>query len=106
MFLACSVQRRVAAGFASRRNPDWEAIIWYVHTPLQTGTASVNHIARTNCEGEEEFLFAPYSAFTVSELPRPSKRSRQSRAQPAEVHVEVAHDNIAVPEDVDVMDWH
>ena len=89
MFLACSVQEDVAMDFVERRNPAWEGIVWHIYVPLKSGTASVNHIARTNCEGEDEFLFAPYSAFTVLKV----EWSAGSTMIPQEVHIMASVDN-------------
>ena len=89
MFLASSVQEMVAEGFVQRRNPAWEGIIWHIYAPLMSGTASVNHIARTNCEGEDEFLFAPYSAFTVLQV----DWAAGTTMSPHEVHIMACVDN-------------
>jgi hypothetical protein len=32
----------------------------------------VSYVERSNVEGEEEYLFAPYSPFTVTKVPLPS----------------------------------
>ena len=72
--------------FVERRNPAHEGIVWHIYVPLKSGTASVNHIARTNCEGEDEFLFAPYSAFTVLEV----EWGAGSTMIPHEVHINMS----------------
>ena len=106
MFLACSVQEDVAMDFVERRNPAHEGIVWHIYVPLKSGTASVNHIARTNCEGEDEFLFAPYSVFTVRHVEWKSQPTVNAYAvQPHIIEVDVASDNLRHPPDLPLAPW-
>eukprot|EP00930_Biecheleria_cincta_P012166 TRINITY_DN115606_c0_g1_i1.p1 TRINITY_DN115606_c0_g1~~TRINITY_DN115606_c0_g1_i1.p1 ORF type:complete len:103 (-),score=5.47 TRINITY_DN115606_c0_g1_i1:150-458(-) len=63
----------------------------------------------SGCDEESEFLFVPYSAFTVRQngihKERPRKRQRLG-VEHWTVHVDVVPDNLDVAEDVDLVDWH
>ena len=57
----------------------------------QYGCYHVNYVDRTNVPGEKEFLFVPYSVFTVREVvwhPKPTWKD------PHIVHLDVADDNL------------
>jgi hypothetical protein len=72
-FLATSFNEKVAIEFTKRAhfNGRMPVAIWRVYvdprgkTELQYRCKHVNLVLRANVAGEEEFLFAPYSVFTV-----------------------------------------
>ena len=74
-FLATSFVREVAEGFmcfADRRGEP--CVLWEIHVD-PAGERSparrckhVNYVTRHNIPGEEEYLYAPYSPFTVREV--------------------------------------
>jgi hypothetical protein len=57
----------------------------------------------TNTLGEEEFLFAPYSTFTVLEVCVPD---RVTDADPVVVRLLAAVDNLREWEDLDLAPWY
>jgi hypothetical protein len=57
----------------------------------------------TNTLGEEEFLFAPYSTFTVLEVRSPD---RATDTDPVVVRVLAAVDNLHEAEDLDLAPWY
>ena len=73
-FLASSFSEAVATDFRDRADlpPDGSRILWRIHVdPAGEHDPSrrckhVNFIDRTHVLGEQEFLFAPYSIFTVT----------------------------------------
>ena len=61
----------------------------------------VNLVKKTNVPGEEEYLFAPYSAFIVV-----SARWRSGTvAEPHEIELLAAVDNREEPEDLPLAPW-
>ncbi len=57
------------------------------------------NLVDTNTLGEEEFLFAPYSTFTVVEV-------RVTDADPVVVRLLAAVDNLHEAEDLDLAPWY
>eukprot|EP00668_Euglena_longa_P038505 GGOE01049523.1.p1 GENE.GGOE01049523.1~~GGOE01049523.1.p1 ORF type:complete len:616 (+),score=191.23 GGOE01049523.1:131-1849(+) len=105
MFLATSVDRNTSvqqfcrrAGLQQRLPP----VLWVVHLDQQVGCMHVNHIKRSECEGEEEYLFSPYSVFTVQEVTWKEKPTWQD---PHVVHLLAAADNRLAPETLPLAPW-
>jgi hypothetical protein len=63
----------------------------------------VNFLDNTQNPGEEEFLFTPYSVFTVLSLHVPDRASVQD---PVVVQVEAAMDNTEEAEDLPLAPWY
>ena len=61
----------------------------------------VNLVKKTNVPGEEEYLFAPYSAFTVLS----ARWGAGTAAAPHEIELLAAVDNKAEPEDLPLAPW-
>ena len=72
-FLATSFNEGVAFGFLYRSHGEGEvpAVLWRIHvdpagkTDFRLRCKHVNYVRNTHKTLEEEFLFAPYSTFTV-----------------------------------------
>jgi hypothetical protein len=66
-FLATSLQESVAWGFmhraADRKEP---CVLWVIRVPPLC--MQVHFVQRTHIQGEEEYLFAPYSPFVVLQV--------------------------------------
>ena len=63
--------------------------------------AHVNLVKKTNVEGEEEYLFAPYSAFTVVS----AAWNLGTPLDPHVIELEAAVDNKEEPEDLPLAPW-
>jgi len=63
---------------------------------------NVNYLAKTNCPGEEEFLFSAYSVFTVEKYTWKDKPTWQN---PHEIYLKVAPDNMLEPADLPSAPW-
>ena len=61
----------------------------------------VNLVKKTNVPGEEEYLFAPYSAFTVLS----STWNAGTTAEPHVIELLAAVDNKEEPEDLPLAPW-
>ena len=61
----------------------------------------VNLVKKSNVPGEEEYLFAPYSAFTVLS----TTWNSGTAADPHIIELEAAVDNQAEPEDLPLAPW-
>ena len=61
----------------------------------------VNLVKKTNVPGEEEYLFAPYSAFTVLS----ARWGAGTVAAPHEIELLAAVDNKAEREDLPLAPW-
>jgi hypothetical protein len=59
----------------------------------------VNLVEKTNVQGEEEFLYAPYSVFTVSSVTVPNA------SNPIVIGLQAAIDNREEPEDSPLSPW-
>ena len=61
----------------------------------------VNLVKKTNVAGEEEYLFAPYSAFTVLS----ATWNAGTDADPHVIELRAAVDNKTKPEDLPLAPW-
>ena len=65
----------------------------------------VNLVEKTNVEGEEEFLFAPYSVFTVLSVAMPAS-GKANASNPIVIQLQAAVDNREEPEDLPLSPWN
>ena len=63
----------------------------------------VSFVSRTNVPGEEEYLFAPYSVFTIR---RVCWSDNPTANNPHVVELDVAVDNKEEPEDLPLAPWY
>ena len=121
MFIATSVEQdvsvhtflmRLPPAAASQSPPFQEPVLWRFHLdgalPPNRRCVHVNFIDRTDgtVHGEDEFLFAPYSTFTVRALewsPQPTVNAYLMR--PHYIDVNVASDNMLQPLDLPLAPW-
>ena len=100
MFLATSFDPTVAHSFATRdMKPNHVPVLFKVALDPTLGCNHVNFITKTAVQGEEEYLFPPYSAFRVVSPPR---------LEGLTWHVDIMAypDNKMVSEDVPLSNWH
>jgi hypothetical protein len=76
-------------------------VLWIVHIDPVLKCVHVNLVTRSNVPGEQEYLFAPYSAFTVIS----SKWGAGTNEDPHVIELSAAPDNKAAPEDLDLAPW-
>ena len=112
-FLATSFAEKVAKKFlvqshfnaGGARRP---AVLYRVHLDLRGATdvafrcMHVNLVQHTAVPGEEEYLFAPYSVFTVRAVAWNAGTARE----PHVVDLDAAIDNAEEPEDVPLAPWY
>lgn len=74
-FLATSLQKSTAIKFITRHNDVIHRVLWEVRLdprgakqPLYR-CQHVHYVHKTHVSGEDEYLFAPYSVFTVAQKP-------------------------------------
>lgn len=74
-FLATSLQKSTAIMFITRRNDVIHRVLWEIRLdprgakqPLYR-CQHVHYVHKTHVSGEDEYLFAPYSVFTVAQKP-------------------------------------
>ena len=100
------------AASASQSPPFQEPILWRFRLddtlPESRRCVHVNFIDRTDgtVHGEDEFLFAPYSVFTVRHVEWKSQPIVNAYAvQPHIIEVDVASDNLRHPPDLPLALW-
>ena len=99
-YLATSFSEQVARGFIADRGGD-DCTLWRVHIDPERKCVHVNLVKKTNVPGEEEYLFAPYSTFTVL-----SAVWRAGTAEgPHEIELLAAVDNKEEPEGLPLAPW-
>jgi hypothetical protein len=114
-FVATSFSRDVAYGFSQRACSErgHPAVLWVVHMHPEGARnpryacKHVNLVRKTHVAGEAEYLFAPYSVFTVQRVEWSVLGAANATAdQPHIVHLEAAVDNQQEPEDLPLAPWH
>jgi hypothetical protein len=99
-FLATSFSRGVAENFIRMRGGD-DCVLWTIRIDPERKCKHVNLVTKTNVEGEQEYLFAPYSAFTVLT----AAWSEGTIASPHTIELLAAVDNKDEPEDLPLAPW-
>eukprot|EP00729_Bicosta_minor_P005524 gene5524-5614_t len=115
-FLATTFNLDIAHVFCERAykasqsaGMDSAAVIWVVHVDKRGASnqryrnRNASLIRKSQVEGEEEYLFVPYSVFTVTKVVR-GESSGFSR--PFEIHVQAALDNALEPQDLIMAPWY
>ena len=76
-------------------------MLWRVRIDPDRKCLHVNLVTKSNVPGEEEYLFAPYSAFTVLS----ATWNGGTVARPHEIELLAAADNKEEPEDLPLAPW-
>ena len=76
-------------------------MLWRVRIDPDRKCLHVNLVKKTNVAGEEEYLFAPYSAFTVLS----AEWNTGTDNDPHVIELVAAVDNKAEPEDLPLAPW-
>ena len=101
-FLATSFQEHVARRFIARSTMS-SRVLWRIIIDPQRGCMHANLINEdlTNVQGESEYLFAPYSVFTV----RRATWAAGTVADPHVIELLAAPDNRGEPLDLQLAPW-
>eukprot|EP01045_Picozoa_sp_COSAG04_P015780 COSAG04_NODE_1273_length_7466_cov_76.544319_4_plen_458_part_00 len=99
-YLATSFSEAVARRFIEMRGGS-DCVLWRVRIDPARKCVHVNLVNKTNVPGEEEYLFAPYSAFTVLS----AQWNAGTVAAPHEIELLAAVDNKEEPEDLPLAPW-
>ena len=100
-FLATSFSEGVADGFIERVPAQYPKVKWLIRIDPMRKCVHVNLVKRTNVPGEEEYLFAPYSAFTVLSV----AWNAGTDAAPHVIELLAAADNRKAAEDLPLAPW-
>ena len=99
-YLATSFSETVAREFIRMRGGG-DCVMWRVRIDRQRKCHHVNLVRRSNVQGEAEYLFTPYSAFTVVKAQWRDGTSKR----PHLVELLAAVDNKEEPEDLPLAPW-
>ena len=110
-FLATSVRRQVAAAFAFKAgvtNPAHPCALWRITLDpraKENPEYRIKHmsfVSKSLIVGENEYLFAPYSVFTLTTV----KWSEAELNKPHKFTIRAAHDNKEEDEDLPLTPWY
>ena len=93
-YVATSFSRDVARRFIARAAG--ARVLWLIKIDRHRKCAHVNLVHKSNVPGEQEYLFAPYSAFTALS----AKWNAGTAADPHVIELLAAVDNTHAPEDL------
>ena len=112
-YIASSFNEKVAKGFARRAYQSaagkTDAVIFVVQVDPEGEEdedelcQNANFITNTLVPGEDEYLFVPYSAFTVTKVeisPTPNYK------KPHRIYIEASSDSLLEPEDLPLAPWY
>ena len=106
-FLAVSTKRMVAATFAFKASNDYPRVLWRVmfdrrgkHDP-EYRVQHMTFVVKTLVEGEHEYLFAPYSVFTLV-----SVNWSKTMSKAHEFTIEAACNNKTESEHLPLTPWY
>ena len=112
MFLATSFNLHVAQNFsvmaAQRGDPP---VIWTVkvdprgEAQLLYRCKHVNQVSKSNVDGESEFLYAPYSVFTIESVTLPPAGAAPTPHAPIRIVLVAALDNQAESKKLPLAPW-
>jgi hypothetical protein len=112
MFLATSFKFYVAQNFsflaATNGHPP---VIWTIkvdprgQSQLLYRCKHVNQVAKSNVDGESEFLFAPYSVFTIESVTLPPAGAAPTPQVPIQIVLTAALDNQAESKLLPLAPW-
>jgi hypothetical protein len=102
-FFATSFAEWVADEFISRVPAGLMKIKWLVHIDPMRKCLHVNLVQQSNVPGEEEYLFAPYSVFTVRSVRWSDGGGTVEH--PHVIELDAAVDNKAESEHLELAPW-
>ncbi len=109
-FLATSFLKSVANRFLGRKFADGRTPVrWEIaldprgRNDMDFRCNHVNYLDQVQIDGEEEFLFTPYSVFTVLSFQSPEI---PTAVDPVVVRIQASLDNIQEPEHLPLAPWY
>jgi hypothetical protein len=105
MFVATSVNRTLCLKTFCRRAQNATGhppALWVIAIDEREGCKHVNYIHTTECLEELEYLFSPYSVFTIE---RVDWKATPEWKDPHVIHLRAAIDNRLEPEDLPLCPW-
>ena len=112
MYLATSFELRVAKNFCDMADVRGESpVIWSIKVDPRGASdplyrcKHVNQVAKSNVPGEAEFLYAPYSVFTIESVTLPPGGAAPDAACPTRIVIVAAVDNMTEPRDLPLAPW-
>ena len=116
-YLATSFAEKVAKGFARRAwqaekssaSGEQPAVIWVVQVDPEGEDdeeelcQNANYIANTHVPGEDEYLFVPYSVFTVTKV---ELSATPHHKKPHRIYITAAYDSLMESEDLPLAPWY
>lgn len=106
MYLATSTNKGICLRIFCQRAAKASCLPPVLYTVLidpEAHCAHVNYVKKTNCPDEREFLFVPYSVFTVVDA---KWKDHPTWLDPHEVILQAAPDNHLCPEELPLARWH
>lgn len=106
-FLATSFNERIARSFAARQNSKFPTVIWNIKVDPRGKDDPIHrckHVAfvtNTFVKGEGEYLFSPYSTFTVT-----ATKWSEDRKEPHLIFLDAATDNRQETERLPLAPWY
>lgn len=102
-FLATSWDEDVTDTFLRRavKSGNLDGVLWTIYIDRNDACQHVNLVENTHVQGETEYLFAPYSAFTVKNV----TWSDGTYENPHRIDLFAAPDNKNEPEDLPLAPW-
>jgi len=103
MFMATSRDKMVSEQFCRRAHlAGNRPVMWYIELDKKYKCMHVNLVESSNVAKEAEFLFVPYSTFTVK---RVVWETKPTWLKPHQIYLEAAIDNICEDEDLPLAPW-
>eukprot|EP00667_Euglena_gracilis_P003638 EG_transcript_3648 len=105
MFTATSIDRDLCQRIFCRRaetHHKQPPVLWVIALDERDGCKHVNYIHTTECKEEQEYLFSPYSVFTVQTT---DWKAAPHWKDPHIVYLRAAVDNRLEPEDLPLSPW-
>jgi len=105
MYLATSKSEATSKRFSRRASLEYNIppVIWVIDLDREYKCFHVNYVDNTLVKGEDEFLFVPYSVFTVVSV---EWKEKPSWMEPHVVRLRAAIDNLLHPEDLPLSKWN
>ena len=102
MYIATTTSRQVAQAFISRANTGDSHVMWLIIMDATSPMYNASLVKKnTLIPGEEEFLFVPYSVFTIDK----ATWKRGTKNQPHEIVLMASSDNTGEREDLELAPW-
>jgi len=105
MFLATSTNEETSQKFCRRAQIESKLppVLFEFEIDKKYKCYHVNYVDKTNIPGEDEFLFSPYSVFTVISV---NFKEEPNWMEPHRIRLQAAVDNLIEKENLPLSPWH